>query len=72
MSRSKGIKLAFIAFGKTRNAVELAQGVHLVAPSGEYFVRVGLMTHVPYQTVMGCIEYIVQCHRELDRTQVGA
>ena len=72
MRCAKSVVGAFVAFGKTRQTIELSQAVHLVTPAGKYLVRVGLVTYVPNQTVVWCIEDIVQSHREFDGTQVGA
>ena len=64
MRCAKSIKFAFVALGKACQAIKLSQGMHSVASTGENFVRIGLVTHVPHQTVMGCIEDVMQCHRE--------
>ena len=72
MGGAKGIKFAFIALGKTGHAVQLAQGVHTITATGEDFVRIGLMTHVPHQSVVRGVENVMQGNRQFDRAKVGA
>ena len=72
MGCTKSIKLALIPLGKTCHAVELAQSVHSVAATGQDFVRIGLVAHVPHQTVMRGVEHVMQRHSEFNRTKVGA
>lgn len=31
-----------------------------------------MVAHIPYDAVMGCIEYVVQCNRQFDHAQAGA
>ena len=72
MRGTKSIKFAFIALWKTRHAIQLAQGMHLVAATGENFVRIGLMTHVPHQSVVRGVENVMQGNGQLDGAKVGA
>ena len=71
MRCAKGVVNAFIAFWKTRQAAGLAQAVHLVTPTGEDFVRIGLVAHVPDQAVVRRVEHVVQGDGEFDRAQIG-
>ena len=70
MRCAKSIKFAFVPLWKACHAVQLAQSVHTVAATSQDFVRVGLVTHIPNQTVMGGVENIMQRHSELDRAEV--
>ncbi len=47
----------------------LLDGMQQVAASGQHLVRIGLMAHIPHDPVVGRIEDIVQCDRELHRAQ---
>ena len=69
---AKGVVRAFAAHRKARDAAQLAQRGHALAPTGEDFVRVGLVAHVPHDAVVGGVEDVVQRHRQLHRAQVGA
>jgi hypothetical protein len=71
MRGAKGVVAAFIAPRKTAEAAELAQAGHAFAPAGQDFVRIGLVTHVPDQPVIGRVEHIVQGDRELHGAEVG-
>ena len=49
--------------------MQLAVGRKLLATSGQYLVTVGLMAHIPYNAVIGCIVDVVQSHGQLHHTQ---
>ena len=70
--RAKGVVLAFVAPGETRQAAQLAQRVHAIAPAGQDFVRVSLVAHVPHQAIVGGVKHIVQGHGQLHCAQVRA
>jgi hypothetical protein len=72
MRGTKGVVFTFIPARKTRQAAQLAQAGHALAPTREDFVRVSLMTHVPDQTVMGGIENVMQGNGQLDCAKVRA
>ncbi len=69
---AKRVVLAFVTTGKARQAIELSQRRHALAPSRQDLVRISLVAHIPHDAVFGCVEHIVQRNRELHRTQVGA
>ena len=71
MAGTECVVFAFAALGKTRDAVQHAQGFHCFAPSGQYLVAIGLVADVPHQSVVRCIEHVMQRNRQLDRAQVG-
>ena len=70
--RAKRIELTLVTPRKPRQAVALPQSGHLVPTSGQDFVGIGLVAHIPHQAVMGGVEDIVQRHRQFHRAQVGA
>ena len=63
--------LAFAALGETGQSAELAQGVHSAAPSGEDFVRVALVAHVPHQMVARGVVHVMQGDGQLHRAEVA-
>jgi hypothetical protein len=71
MRRAKGVVLTLIAPWKTRQSAQLPQSWHALAPTGENFVGVSLMAHIPHNAIFWRIEYIVQGHGEFYGAQVG-
>ena len=69
---AKGIVRALFSTWKPAQAIFLSQGVHAIAPTGQDFVAIGLMPHIPDDAVMGGVVDVVQRHRQLHRAQVGA
>ena len=72
MGGAEGIVNAFISLGETRKSTALAKRADPVAPSGQNFMRIGLMPDIPDQSVIGCVEDIMQRHCEFDDTQTRA
>ena len=72
MGRAKGVVRAFVPAWKARQATQLAQAAHAVLSASQNFVWVGLMTHVPHQTVVRRVEHVMQGDCQFDRAQVGA
>ena len=72
MRRAEGVVLAFGAAGEAREAAALAQGAHPAAPPGQDLVRISLMTDVPDQPVVRCLEYRVDRNRQLNHAERGA
>ena len=68
MSGGKCVVGAFVRVGEAREAAECAVGGEAVAPSGEQFVAVGLMPHIPHDAVVGGAEHIVQRNGNLNRS----
>ena len=68
---TEGVVLAFVAARKSRQAAQLAQGVEALAPAGEDLVRIGLVAHVPHQTVFWRVVDGMQGDGELHRAQVA-
>ncbi len=68
---AEGVELALDAARKAADATELTQAAHAVAPTGEDFVRVGLVAHVPHQAVVRRVKHAVQGDRQLNGAQIG-
>lgn len=71
MRGAKSVVFGFQTFGKAGNPAELPQRGHCLAATRENFVRIGLVPDVPDNAIMGCVENVMQCYREFDRTKVG-
>ena len=71
MADAEIVILAFAALGKTGQPAELAQGVHSAAPSGEDFVRVALVAHVPHQMVARGVVHVMQGDGQFHRAEVA-
>ena len=72
MASAEGVVFAFRALGEAAEAAALAQRADPGAPSGQDFVRIGLVADVPDDAVGGRVEHIVQRHRQLDDAEAGA
>ena len=70
------VKSAFAALQVTRHPALLAQGVELAVATGEQFVGIGLVAHIPYHPVVVEVEGLVkgkgEFHHPQPRTQVAA
>ena len=71
LSRPKGIVRAFVACGKARQSSRHAQAFKICSTSRQYFVYVGLMSHVKKNAVVGRIENAVKRHRQLHNAKIG-
>jgi len=69
---AKCVVSTFFTPWKSTETALLSQGPHLVHPACEHFVGVGLVAHIPNQTVLGCVEDIVQGNGEFDSAQIRA
>ena len=47
----------------------MANGTDFIAPSGQDFMRVGLMPNIPDNFIAWRLEYMMQRHGELDHSQ---
>ena len=65
MAGAKHIKDALGLAWERRHTVRLAEGVHARSPSCKDFMRISLVTDIPYELVDGGFEIIVECNREL-------
>ena len=71
MAGAEGVVRTLIALGKASDPAQHAQAAHRLAPPGENFVRIGLVPHIPYQTVFRRVVHVVQRNGQFHRAQVG-
>lgn len=71
MCRTKVVVLGLGALGKTGDAILLTQATHLIAAASQNLVRIGLVTHIPHNTIVGSLEHIVQGSGQFNRAQIG-
>ena len=60
MRSTEGVIHTFITTRKTRDAIQLAQRAHLITTPCENFVRIGLVTNIPDDTIFRRIENVMQ------------
>ena len=72
MAGDKRIVLAFLRIRESADAFVSSQGGESVASTGNNFVSVSLMAHVPNDTIVRSIEYAMQSHGKLHRSQACA
>lgn len=72
MAGVKGIIGTFFPFWKAAESFILADGVKLVPPTGDQFMGIDLMAHIPDQLVVGGVEDVVEGQGKLDNTQAGS
>jgi hypothetical protein len=68
---AEGVVFALGTLRKARQAAELAQRGHALAPAGQDLVRIGLVAHVPHHAVARRVEHRVQGNGQLHRAEVG-
>ena len=71
MAAGEGIIFTLQRCREGTDAAKLAVGAEAVAAAGENLMAIGLVTHIPDDTVVGSVEDIVQGHRELYHTKTG-
>ena len=72
MPRVKYIAFAFFSFWKTAEAMILAQRTEIFPSSGENFVCIGLMPHIPDDFILRQVQNKVQRHSQFHCAQIGA
>ena len=72
MAHPEGVVGALAALGKARQSAALAHAVHLPHAASQYFVGVGLVTHIPDNAVVGGIVDVVQGYRQFHHAEPGA
>ena len=60
MAGTECIELALGTFRETAEPPVLAQSGELISASGQEFVRIGLVAHIKYESVVRSIEYVMQ------------
>ena len=69
MSCAEGIVGTFVHLGETADATIGADGGELIASSGKDFMTISLVTHIPYQFIVGGVEDVVKGYSKFDSTQ---
>ena len=72
VGRAERVVFAFAAFGKAGQAAALPQSANPVAPSGQDFVRVALVPHVPDQLILRRVEHIMDGGGQFHHAQPAA
>ena len=72
MAGAERIVFAFVALGKAGQTTAFAQRQNTVAPSGQNFVRIGLVPNIPNQPVFWRIENMMESDRQFDNAQAGS
>jgi hypothetical protein len=72
MGSAEGIVFTLGPTGEAGETTRLSQGPDPVAAAGQYFVRIGLMAHIPDQSVVWCVENGVNRDGQLDHAEGGA
>ena len=67
----KRIVRAFASSGKTGYAVMLSQRVKPIFSTGQQFMGIGLVPHIPDDFIFGRIKYIVQSNGQFYGAQAG-
>ena len=57
-------------FGKTGNSSPPAQRMKAIIASGQYFVRITLMTDIPNDGIRRAVEHFVQRDRKIHNAQI--
>ena len=61
----------FLPLGKTAEALVLTQGVKPVPPTGQQFMGIGLMAHIPDDFVIRRIKDIMQGDGKFHHSETG-
>ena len=69
VAAGKRVVLALLGRGEREQPVVLPVGIKTAAAAREYLVGIGLMAHIPYQTVVWSLEDIVESHSELHHSE---
>src|SRR5262245_35374352 len=72
MRRAESVVFALGTLGESGQAAAGAQGTDAITPARQNFVRVGLVTNVPNQLVIGCVKNVVKGDRKFDHAETRA
>src|SRR5262245_17635882 len=72
MCRAESVVFALGTLGKPGQAAAGPQRANAITPAGQNFVRIGLVTNVPNQLVIGCVRNVVKGNREFDNAEKRA
>ena len=70
MPGAECVVLALRSLGESADSVELPQGVKLGVPSGEEFMGVRLMSHIPNDVVVRRVEDVMQGNSQFNDSQI--
>lgn len=71
MPHAESIVLTFRPFRETAQTFVLPVCVKNLSPSGQNFVAVSLVPHIPYELIVRRVEDVMQCDGELYYTETG-
>jgi len=71
VSRTEGIIFGFRPFGEPGEPAALAQRPDPVATTGQNFVRITLVAHIPDQAVFRCVEHVMNGGGQFDDAKPG-
>ena len=71
VSGIKRVTVAFLPLWKSAQSAFFSQGGEFFLPAGQYFMCIGLMTHIPDQLIFRKIQHIVERQCKLYHPQVG-
>ncbi len=71
MAGSESVVVTFVPSGETGDAVRHAQPAHRRTPSGQYLVRIGLVTDIPHQLVFRRVVDVMQRDGQFHRAEIG-
>jgi hypothetical protein len=66
------VVLAFTALEETGDTLPLAQGGKHIVASGQQLPRIGLVSHIPDDFIVGRLEFVQQRDAEFDHTKGSA
>ena len=72
MTGGKGVVRTFAAFGESGNSAVPPQALKLSRPSGDEFVGIRLVPHVPDHLVLGGVKDIVDGDGQFHRPEAGS
>ena len=62
---AESVVFALAAGGERRQPCVLLDGMQLLPPAGQHFVRISLVANIPDQAVIGGVEHVMKGNREL-------
>src|SRR5690606_31518345 len=71
MPHAKGIVFTFTSLGKATDPTQRAVGMKYVTPTGQNFVAVRLVAYIPYQLIVGSVEYVMQGNGQFHHSKAG-
>lgn len=72
MTGAKSVVNAFIATGKTADALIGPQRFKLIAATGQDLVRIRLVPDIKDNFVPRTVKHLMQCQRKLDNSEIGS